>query len=451
MDSQPDGTTSAQGGSSPMQCAVGIMAYNEASNIATAINSILNQGYGFCELKEIIVVASGCTDDTVAIVNNIAKDEPRVRVVVQEQREGKASAINIFLSEARPEARPEARADFLIMASADVKLKEGTLAKLLAPFQDETVGMVGARPIPVNDEQRFLGHAVHLLWDLHDRVARESPKLGEVVAFRNVVPNIPIDTPVDEISIQAFITQMGYKLVYEPQAVVYNRGPSTVSDFIRQRRRIYSGHLRIQKQQAYSASTMSVPRVLRALLESKPFTSPRATAFTIGAIGLEGISRALGAYDNLANRQHYLWQISTTTKFNITEVAAPTLQSVLAFRVDNFHQHEIELGGRGAQQLMQQVDAVMRHHLGGRGSITHGLDGTIVMTAPLDRDSADQLAATLVADLAATPFHIGGRQDGVSIQVSHGIITFQQPGTVAATSVVTSVAPMGPVAPATSV
>jgi hypothetical protein len=51
-----------------------------------------------------------------------------------------------------------------------------------------------------------------------------------MVAFRNVVPSIPLDTAVDEISIQAIVTQLGYRLVYEPQAIVFNRGPSTVRD-----------------------------------------------------------------------------------------------------------------------------------------------------------------------------------------------------------------------------
>lgn len=435
MGSQIGGSEPARDGSSPMQCAVGIMAYNEASNIATAIDSILRQGYGFCELLEIIVVASGCTDDTVSIVNDIAKEEPRVRLVVQEQREGKASAINLFLA--------EAKAKFLIMASADVVLKDGALAMLLAPFQDETIGMVGAHPIPVNDRSQFLGHTVHLLWDLHDRVARESPKLGEVVAFRNVVPSIPIDTPVDEISIQAFITQMGYKLVYEPQAIVYNRGPSTVSDFIKQRRRIYSGHLRIQQQQAYSASTMSVSRVLKVLMESKPFTTPRSTAYTLGAVGLEGVARALGAYDNLTNRQHYLWQISSTTKLKITEVAnTPTLQSVLAFHIDGFHEYELELGNRGVQHLLQQVIELMRRHLGAEGSIAQGDHGTIIVTAQLDREAANQLASALITDIASNPLRVGGRTDGLSLRVSCGIITFLQEGTALATSVVAPATPL---------
>src|SRR5204863_6446333 len=154
-------------------------------------------------------------------------------------------------------------------------VKDGTIDALLRHFEDPTVGMVGGHPTPVNSETTFLGHAVHLQWRLHDRIARETPKLGEIVAFRNVVPSIPLDTPVDEISIQALVEQLGYRLVYEPQAIVYNRGPTTVRDFLRQRRRIYAGHLRVADQQGYSAPTMSSARLLRTPLRSRALLSPR--------------------------------------------------------------------------------------------------------------------------------------------------------------------------------
>ena len=119
-----------------------------------------------------------------------------MRLISQERREGKASAINLFIG--------EARSPVLIMVSGDVLVKQGTIESLLAHFDDPAVGMVGGHPTPVNDEAAFLGHAVHLQWRLHDRIARRSPKLGEIVAFRNVVPSIPLDTAVDELSIQGW-------------------------------------------------------------------------------------------------------------------------------------------------------------------------------------------------------------------------------------------------------
>lgn len=43
---------------------VGIMAYNEEANIGRLLGSVLGQRFTHGYLKEIIVVASGCTDRT---------------------------------------------------------------------------------------------------------------------------------------------------------------------------------------------------------------------------------------------------------------------------------------------------------------------------------------------------------------------------------------------------
>ena len=289
-----------------LECSVGIMAYNEEANIAQALESILGQDLTVGRIAEAIVVASGCEDRTAEIVSEVAAHDRRVRLIEQARREGKASAINLFLA--------AARARVLLMVSADVIVKDGTIDSLLRHFSDPTVGMVGGHPIPVNSETSFLGHAVHLQWRLHDRIAQHSPKLGEIVAFRNVVPSIPIDTAVDEISIQALVTQLQYRLVYDSAAVVYDRGPTTVGDFLRQRRRIYAGHLRVRSQQGYAASTMSGSRVIRALAGSGSFATPRACLWSLGTIGLEATARALGHYDAARRESAHVWEISTTTR-----------------------------------------------------------------------------------------------------------------------------------------
>src|SRR4051794_37870497 len=81
-------------------CSAGIMAYNEEANIADAIGTILGQELHSSHIAELIVVASGCEDATVAIVSEIAEHDARVRLIEQPHREGKASAINVFLAAA---------------------------------------------------------------------------------------------------------------------------------------------------------------------------------------------------------------------------------------------------------------------------------------------------------------------------------------------------------------
>src|SRR6266480_5396530 len=273
--SVPENEQVAQG-DEYLGCSVGIMAHNEETNIGRTIDAVLQQQGPSFLIEEVIVVASGCTDHTVPIVAEIALQEPRVRLCIQEKREGKASAINLFLK--------HAISPVVILIGADVIPEVSAFEYLCAPHKDPKIGMVGGRPVPVNDPTTFMGHAVHLLWRLHDRLARTQPKLGEVIAFRNVISGIPIDSPVDEISIQALISQLGYQLIYEPACIVYNKGPLTISDFLKQRRRIYAGHLQTRDQQNYVASTMKVAPIARQLIASRAltFSAPKQLMWTLG-------------------------------------------------------------------------------------------------------------------------------------------------------------------------
>jgi poly-beta-1,6-N-acetyl-D-glucosamine synthase len=411
-----------------LACSVGIMAYNEEANIADAIGTILGQRLGASHIAELIVVASGCEDRTAAIVAGIGREDARVRLIEQRRREGKASAINLFIG--------VASSPLLLMVSADVLVKEGTIDALLRHFESPAVGMVGGHPIPVNSEATFLGHAVHLQWRLHDRIARESPKLGEIVAFRNVVPSIPIDTPVDEISIQAIITQLGYELVYEPEAVVYNRGPTTLADFLRQRRRIYAGHLRIREQQGYSASTMNAWRVLRTVPGSGALSTPRAALWTLGTLGLEAAARGLGHYDVTRHKPQHVWEVSATTKLHIAQGAnANGQQNVLVFHIVNFHQQQLELGVHASRHLIRRVADHIKRAAGSNAIVSIQRSGTIVALVPGDREAAERTADELVRQFEASRVPLNGHGASAEVTLSCGIIAFSHGGPPLARSI----------------
>ena len=401
-----------------LECSVGVMAYNEEGNIAHALDSILRQEMTGKQIREVIVVASGCQDRTVDIVADIASREPRVRLIEQERREGKASAINLFIG--------EAKCPVLVMVGADLMVEDGAFDFLLQHFEDPAVGMVGGHPVPVNGSGTFLGHAVHLQWRLHDRVARHSPKLGEMVAFRNVVPSIPLDTAVDELSIQALITQLGFQLVYEPRAVIYNRGPATVQDFLRQRRRIYAGHLRIRDQQAYSAPTMSAWRASRALLGSESFSTPRAAMWSLGTVGLEATARAMGRYDIVRGRRsHHVWEMCDTTKQHIEDAAnARRQQNVAVFHIANFYRLELEFGPHASRQLARRVADRIQQALGPAATVSAQEAGTAVALLPGDRVAAERAARAVVQLFEATPFGLNGRGMSTQVTLACGIIAF---------------------------
>jgi hypothetical protein len=374
-----------------LRCSVGIMAYNEEANIAHAIATVFDQEVDNGVVDEVIVVASGCTDRTVDIVTALASDESRLRLIVEAERAGKASAINQFIA--------DARSPVLVLVNADTLLLDGTIDALLHHFSDPTVGMVGGHPIPVNDDGTFLGYAVHTLWRLHDHIARETPKLGEIVAFRSVLAAIPTDTAVDELSLQLLLTGLGYRLVYEPKAVVHNRGPTTVGDFLRQRRRICAGHLRIAHDDGYVASTMSTRAVGRAVLTSQCFTVPRSQPlWAAGTITLEATARALGYYDFLRHRDHSIWTAVTSTKHDIAASSPTGAHCVLILHVERPVDHRAQ-AGPGDVTLVQRA----AERVGVQATVSQPADGTIVVTVPGDRLLAERAASAVVTELGVEP------------------------------------------------
>ncbi|HVO85481.1 MAG TPA: glycosyltransferase [Syntrophobacteria bacterium] len=282
------------------------MAHNEAANISKVLEALSEQKTARVEIDEILVISSGSTDGTDDIVRSWERRDPRIRLLRQERREGKASAVNLFLHEARN--------DILVLESADTLPLADTIERLVMPLADDRVGMTGAHPVPLNPRTTFLGGVVHLMWGLHHLVALEAPKLGEMVAFKKMVTHIPRDSAVDEASLEAALRQEGLELVYVPEAIVYNRGPENLKDFLVQRRRIQAGHLWLEANCGYKVSTTRAMRILRHLMTLTP-RSAWGLVVAVGAIALEALGRALGCLDFwVLGKNPFVWKTAPSTK-----------------------------------------------------------------------------------------------------------------------------------------
>ena len=290
----------------PIKASIGIMAHNEAANVGQLLEALVLQDTTQVQIDEILVVSSGSIDGTDEIVRQWEKKDPRIRLLRQAKREGKASAINLFIEEATN--------DILVLESADTLPLSNTVENLVRPLRDKGVGMTGGRPVPLNSEKTMIGAVVHLMWDLHHRLALESPKLGEMVAFRKVIDSIPLQSAVDEASLEAVIQRAGFALLYVPEAIVLNKGPESIRDFIIQRRRIQAGHLWLRSNSGYQVSTTKVPRILRHLVQATP-RSGMGLLFGAAAIILEALGRGLGWLDfQVLKKNPFVWKVAQSTK-----------------------------------------------------------------------------------------------------------------------------------------
>jgi biofilm PGA synthesis N-glycosyltransferase PgaC len=289
-----------------IRCSVGVTAHNEEQNIGKCVNSLRQQLLREVEITEIIVVASGCTDNTHAIVEEIAAQDPRVKLIIQPERKGKTSAINLFLAEAG-----EA---ICVLESGDTIPNEVAVEHLVRMFRDPKVGMTGAQKIPVNTPDHITEYLSFLRLKMEHELCLEIPRLGEMIAFRKVFDSIPTDVAMDEAFVEAFVVERSMEVRYAPEAVVYNMGPTTIADFIKQRRRNHAGHLHLKRRYGYSVSSLNTGVVARVAL-SQVWGAAKLvwTLFVLAVV--EAWARVLGTYDYyVRGRKHEVWDIAWTTK-----------------------------------------------------------------------------------------------------------------------------------------
>ena len=289
-----------------INCSIGVIVYNEEKNIAKLLDALLSQKLNKVCIKELFVVSSACTDRTDEIVREYEKKDDRIKLITEPERRGKSAAINMFIDEAESEV--------LVIESGDTIPAPTTVEKMVSVFENPEVGMSGGRPLPENPDKTLVGYAVNIMWHFHHIMALHEPKLGEMIAFRNVVSSIPEESAVDEASIEAVIKEKGLKKVYIPSAIVHNKGPENIKDFIKQRRRIAAGHIWLKKEHDYEVTSQNSMLLIEIML-AEIAINPLKTCKLAATMMLEVYSRIMGWIDfNLLNKNPFKWDIAESTK-----------------------------------------------------------------------------------------------------------------------------------------
>jgi cellulose synthase/poly-beta-1,6-N-acetylglucosamine synthase-like glycosyltransferase len=280
-----------------------VPAFNEEKNIKQILDALLMQETQRIIINKIIIASSASTDNTDAIVEQFSKQYPQIVLIKQQQRQGKASAINACLNIIFDE--------ILVIESADTIPDRKCIENLCLPFlYDKQIGMVGGAPHPVNDPNTFLGYIIHAWWWFHCNI----PRFGEIIAYRNILPEINKTTAVDEAYIQAKMVQMNYKIVHVDSAIVRNKGAETIRDLIMQRRRVMNGHARLFNEEHIKIDNMTKSS-LHLLLFTYQMNSIKEFFWLIGGILIEIYARFLGFCDyHISGKNPFIWDIASSTK-----------------------------------------------------------------------------------------------------------------------------------------
>jgi cellulose synthase/poly-beta-1,6-N-acetylglucosamine synthase-like glycosyltransferase len=240
---------------------VGIPAFNEERIIAKSIKSALSQ---ISKADEVIVVASGCTDNTVSEIMKVMSNDKRVRLITEAERNGKSSALNLIIQ--------NAKSDIIVQTDGDVELQEGAIQNLLSHFKDQRIGGVSGNPIPVISKEHVFYDWTVMSYRRAGELREQESKSGVfwhlsgyLLAFRKIaLPEVPFAKGAVDAWMGKIIQNNGYKMVYEPEAKVFVKAPLTVKDFINQKARVRAGYYNLIKQ------TGKAPRTVRREIQWLP-------------------------------------------------------------------------------------------------------------------------------------------------------------------------------------
>lgn len=292
-----------------LQISIGIPAYNEEANIANLIIKLQSQKLKNVKISEMIVIASGCTDQTVEMVKNYQTKDKRLKLLIQKKREGKTSADNLFFQKAKEK--------ILVLICADTLPKEDFLENLIIPFENGKVGVTAARIIPLNSKKTISGFFSYLWWQLFDRVAQKHFRCGEALAFRNIVGQIPLSIGSDEVYITNVILSQGYLAKYTRNSIIYNMGPQNIKDLLMMRRRHNCLTFQVNKlgPKVYLPKTMDNKYIFKLFIKEINWHSPSEIILGFSAVALEAFSRILARYDfHFHDRKYKIWTRIQSTK-----------------------------------------------------------------------------------------------------------------------------------------
>jgi cellulose synthase/poly-beta-1,6-N-acetylglucosamine synthase-like glycosyltransferase len=211
-----------------------IAAYNEEENIEETIKNKLDLNYPR-EKREIMVISDGSTDKTDDIVKKY--DSQGIKLIRQEIRSGKTAALN--------KAVPQVVGDILVFSDANSIYNKNALQKLVDNFADPTVGYVTGKMIYTNPDDTAIGDGCNAYIRYENYLRKLETKLGSIVGVDGGIDAVrkTLYTPMNPDQLPDFvlplkIVNQGFRVVFEPEAVLKESSLSKASDEYQMRVRV---------------------------------------------------------------------------------------------------------------------------------------------------------------------------------------------------------------------
>jgi cellulose synthase/poly-beta-1,6-N-acetylglucosamine synthase-like glycosyltransferase len=225
---------------------IGICASDDAPNLAALLELIsadaIPQGF---ELTRIILVASACSSQTIDYVRRFSNNDERLLIIEEDERHGKADALNKIFE--------RSLGDFLIFINADALPTEGSIGRLLDSIaKNESVGIASAKPF-FQSKKGVLSRIEQFMWLVHNESSLLLNHMNisnhtsdeMMIARYTLLRPLPYGIVNDGAFIAGRAKKEGYSIKFCEVAQVKIEVPSRLCDIIEQRRRIIFGHLQV--------------------------------------------------------------------------------------------------------------------------------------------------------------------------------------------------------------
>lgn len=214
-----------------------ISAYNEARHIEATVRNKIELDYPASSL-EVIVISDGSTDGTDAIVQRLEREFPgRVRLLVQNPRQGKTAALNRAVSEASGE--------ILVFSDANSLYERDALRRLIRNFADPQVGYVSGKMLYGSPGDATVGEACSAYMRYENFLREQETRIGSIVgvdggidAVRKILYRAMRPDQLPDFVLPLGVVEQGYRVVYEPDAVLREEALKSARDEYRMRVRV---------------------------------------------------------------------------------------------------------------------------------------------------------------------------------------------------------------------
>lgn len=248
---------------------VGICATGRPPSLAGLLSTVLSSEMPGFTLKKVVMVASACSSETLATARAAASEDRRMKLIEHEGRAGKADALN--------EVFREADGDFLVYVNADATIGPNSIPALLKSIvQGQGFGFISGQPV-FRRPQGLISDVLDLMWTSFNLLSADPRHANQanhgtdelMVIRRSLLPELPMGVVNDGAYIAGRVRERGFRVGFQPKALVQIDVPRRMVDLISQRRRILFGHIQVKRLVG------KAPRTVETMMFFSPLSSIR--------------------------------------------------------------------------------------------------------------------------------------------------------------------------------